>query len=65
MRNLLSISMKWKLVRIIRERNGPEWRLLYVLPLKYLGDENEDEAKEATTDEKDKSISYVKPQCVA
>jgi hypothetical protein len=32
--------------------------------LKYLGDENKDEAKEATTDEKDESISYVKPQCV-
>ena len=56
--------MKWKLVRIIRERNGPEWRFLYLLPLKYLGDENKDEAKEATTDEKDESISYVKPQCV-
>ena len=56
--------MKWKLVRIIRERNGPEWRLLYLLPLKYLGDENKDEAKEATTAEKDESISYVKPQCV-
>ena len=64
MRNLLSISMKWKLVRIIWERNGPEWRFLYLLPLKYLGDENKDEAKEATTDEKDESISYVKPQCV-
>ena len=61
MRNLLSISMKWKLVR---ERNGPKWRLLHLLDLKQLGDQNKDEAKEATTDEKDESISYVKPQCV-
>jgi hypothetical protein len=36
----------------------------YLLPLKYLGDENKDEAKEATTDEKDESISYFKHQCV-
>ena len=27
-------------------------------------DLKKDEAKEATTDEKDESISYVKPQCV-